>query len=210
MDSVLYMFKPNREADFLKDLLKGFEGILITDFYTGYDSLPCLQQKCLIHLIRDLNNDLLKNQLDLEFKNIVSEFGKLLRTIVETIDKYGLKKAHLNKHLKDVSRFYKRIVNNEYESEIAKSYKKRFTKNKDKLFTFLKYDGIPWNNNNAEHAIKPFARYRTDIKGQYTQKSIGEYLILLSIQQTCKYRGLSFLDFLKTKERSFKKFQKKF
>ena len=29
-----------------------------------------------------------------------------------------------------------------------------------RLFTFLAYDGIPWNNNNAEHAIKAFARLR--------------------------------------------------
>jgi hypothetical protein len=33
-------------------------------------------------------------------------------------------------------------------------------KNRDKLFTFLEYDGVSWNNNNAEHAIKAFARLR--------------------------------------------------
>ena len=26
--------------------------------------------------------------------------------------------------------------------------------NMARLFTFLDYDGVPWNNNNAEHAIK--------------------------------------------------------
>jgi hypothetical protein len=31
------------------------------------------------------------------------------------------------------------------------------------LFTFLDYDGIPWNNNNAEHAIKYFAKYRRPV-----------------------------------------------
>ncbi len=30
----------------------------------------------------------------------------------------------------------------------------------NKLFTFLDYDGVPWNNNNAEHAIKHFAIFR--------------------------------------------------
>ena len=51
MDSVFYLFRPNREAVFLEDLLKDFNGVLVSDFYPGYDSLPCLQQKCLIHLI---------------------------------------------------------------------------------------------------------------------------------------------------------------
>ncbi len=51
MVSVFYLFRPNREADFLKELLEGFQGVLVSDFYAGYDSLPCPQQKCLIHLI---------------------------------------------------------------------------------------------------------------------------------------------------------------
>jgi len=43
MDSVYYLFRPTREADFLKDLLNEFNGVLISDFYTGYDALPCPQ-----------------------------------------------------------------------------------------------------------------------------------------------------------------------
>jgi hypothetical protein len=50
MEDVVYLYRPSREADFLHTVLAGFHGVLITDFYTGYDALPCLQQKCLIHL----------------------------------------------------------------------------------------------------------------------------------------------------------------
>jgi hypothetical protein len=209
MDSVFYMFRPNREADFLKELLKCFEGVLISDFYSGYDSLNCPQQKCLIHLIRDLNDDLFKNQLNEEIKDIVNKFGKLLRKIVESIDKYGLKKRHLNKYKKDVEKFYFYISNQKYETDIAISYQKRFMKNRDKLFTFLDYDDVPWNNNNAEHAIIPFAIYRRERAGLFSESTINEYLILLSIQQTCKYRGVSFLDFLKSGEKSINKYCEK-
>ena len=85
---------------FLKELLKDFHGILISDFYAGYDALPCPQQKCLIHLIRDLNNDLLNNQFNDEYNKIAAGFGQLLRTIIDTIDKYGLKKRNLKKSMK--------------------------------------------------------------------------------------------------------------
>jgi hypothetical protein len=209
MDSVFYLFRPNREAIFLMDMLKDFNGVLVSDFYPGYDSLPCLQQKCLIHLIRDLNSDLLKNQFDIEFKNIIIEFGKLLRHIVETIDKYGLKKVHLHRYIKDVNKFYDNVIYKECKSEIAISYQKRFDKNVNKLFTFLNFDGIPWNNNNGENAIKPFAKYRRDNDGLFTEKSIKEYLDLLSIQQTCKYRDISFLEFLKSNETSIELFSKR-
>ena len=62
-DSVYYQFRETREPDFLKELLQGFKGVLVSDFYTGYDSLECEQQKCLVHLIRDLNEDFMKHQL---------------------------------------------------------------------------------------------------------------------------------------------------
>jgi hypothetical protein len=89
----------------------------------------------------------------------------------------------------------------EHLSTVALKLKTRLDKDRDKLFTFLNYDGIPWNNNNAEHAIKAFARLRRAIEGLSTPKGIEEYLILLSVCQTCKYSGLDFLDFLRSSEK---------
>jgi Transposase IS66 family len=40
-------------------LLKNFHGVLVSDFYSAYDTIGCPQQKCLIHLIRDINQELL-------------------------------------------------------------------------------------------------------------------------------------------------------
>src|SRR5262249_21138137 len=40
LEDVLYIYRPNREAAFLQDLLKDFKGVLVSDFYSGYDSLP--------------------------------------------------------------------------------------------------------------------------------------------------------------------------
>ena len=101
---------------------------------------------------------ILKNQFDQEFKLLVVEFGKMLGKIVSTIDQYGLKKFHLNKHRNDVKRFYIKFVNVVYRSETAQNYKRRLTKYRDRLFRFLEDDNIPWNNNNAEHSIKPFCK----------------------------------------------------
>jgi Transposase IS66 family len=74
----------------------------------------------------------------------------------------------------------------------------RLQKNRNKLFTFLDFDGIPWNNNNAEHAIKAFASLRRVIEGKSTEKGLRDYLILLSVCETCKYKNVDFLDFLRS------------
>jgi len=78
--------------------------------------------------------------------------------------------------------------------------------NRDKLFTFLRYDGVPWNNNNAEHAIKAFARLKDVISGLSTKKGLDEYLTLLSVSETCEYQGLDFLEFLRSGEKDVQTF----
>jgi transposase IS66 family protein len=97
---------------------------------------------------------------------------------------------------RDVDRFYQTLSRREYQTEVGVSYARRFEKNRDRLFTFLEHDSVPWNNNNAEHAIKAFVRLRNIIGGTSTVKGLREYLVLLSISETCKCKGVSFLDFL--------------
>jgi Transposase IS66 family len=48
MDAVYFEYRDSRKAQFLGPLLEEFHGVLISDFFTGYDSLTCPQQKCLI------------------------------------------------------------------------------------------------------------------------------------------------------------------
>ena len=60
---------------------------------------------------------------------------------------------------------------------------------------------MPWNNNNAENAIKRFAYYREDTVGVMKEAGLNDYLVLLSLYQTCRYKGVSFLKFLLSRER---------
>ena len=89
-------------------------------------------------------------------------------------------------------------------------FRTRFKKHREHLFTFLDHDGIPWNNNNAEHAIKPQAELLHVFNGITTKNGIQRYLILLSVCQTCKYRGVDFLDFLRSGEKNVHAFAEKY
>jgi predicted RecB family nuclease len=195
-DSVYFFYKKSREGSFLRDMLKKFRGVLVSDFYTAYDSFDIPQQRCLIHLMRDMNDDLLKNPFDDEFKSLAETFSSLLRTIVNTIDRYGLKKRHLNKHRKDANKFVERVAVHNFTSDVARGYAKRINKYRNMLFTFLAHDGVPWNNNNAEHAIKSFAKYRRFADGVVTENTIKDYLVMLSVCLSCEYRGIEFLKVL--------------
>ena len=206
MKEVVYILAESREAEIVQTLLKDFKGVLVSDFYAAYDAINCPQQKCLIHLMRDLNDEILHTPFDTEMKSIAIGFSDLLKPIVDTIDLHGLKKRSLRKHIVAVERFFKLLNVTNFKSEAALKCKQRFEKNKDTLFTFLRYDGVPWNNNNAEHAIKAFARLRDVISGSSTKKGVDEYLTLLSVAETCEYQGLDFLNFLRSGETDIESF----
>ena len=143
------------------EFLEHYEGVLISDFYPGYDAVPCRQQKCLVHLIRDLNDDLWGNPFNTEFETFVFEVTNLLMPIFLAIGTYGLKRRHLHRFHTPVERFYqKHIVDRTYTSDATVKYQKRFQRYRDSLFTFLDEDGIPWENNMAERALRHLAVQR--------------------------------------------------
>jgi len=206
LEEVVYMFRPNREGEFLRELLKDFHGVLVSDFYAAYDALGCPQQKCLIHLMRDINQELLDNPYDDELKTITHLFGRMLRAIIETIDQHGLQQKYLAEHDKETTNFFQSLTAQSFRSEAAEALRARLLKYQDKLFTFIHYDGVPWNNNNAEHAIKQFAYYREQTPGMLRETGLRDYLVLLSICQTCRYKGVSFLRFLLSRTRDVDRF----
>lgn len=199
-DKVYYLYRPTREAEFLQKMLAPFHGVLVSDFFTGYDSLPCEQQKCLLHLVRDIDDDLLRNPFDEELKQLAQTFGSLLSPIVNTIDRFGLRRWHLKKHKSEVERFLNDQVQAEYTSELANKYGKRFKKYGSRMFTFLDHDGVPWSNNNAEYAIKKIAKHRRNADGRFTENSLKQYLVLASVFNTCELNSVNVLKFLLSKE----------
>jgi predicted RecB family nuclease len=197
-----YVYSPSRDGDTARDTLAGFKGVLVSDFYSGYEGVDCRQQKCLVHLARDLNDELVKNPFDDDLKGLAAAFSALMQGVVETIDRHGLKAHFLGKHKRDVDRFYSRHVEVADGSVVADQFRKRLARWRPKLFTFLDHDGVPWNNNNAENAVKRFVTRRKAMggTGALNEKGLRDFLVLLSVYQTLRYRGLNFWEFLQSGE----------
>ena len=146
------------------------------------------------------NEDLNNLPFDFEYKKFVLEVRSLIIPIMKDVLEYGLKKRPLNKFKKEVEKFYKKnIFDRLYKSDITLKYQKRFARYQDSLFTFLDRDGIAWNNNLAERAIRPLAVHR-DHSAPWHEAPTRNYFVLLGIQQTCRYQNKSFFRFLFSEE----------
>ena len=126
--------------------------------------------------------------------------------MVETIDKHGMRTKFLSKHKRDTEAFLNWVAKREVTSEVAQGYKSRIEKYGQRLFTFLDYDGVPWNNNNAENAIKLVASRRRLLGGTVSESGLKHYLVFLSIYQTLRRKGISLLRFLLSGETDLEKF----
>ena len=77
----------------------------------------------------------------------------------------------------------------------------------DSFFVSLTEDGIPYQNNTAERAIRPFAIQREISKSLFHESTTHDYLALLSIRQTCRFQGKSFFKFLFSGETDLDNFE---
>jgi hypothetical protein len=202
-DVVCY-YQPNREADFIRNYLSSYKGILVSDFYSAYDGLNCIHQKCILHLIRDLNDDLIRSPFNHEIKTITKYFSTLMQNIVRTIDERGFATKFLSKHISEADIFLKDLKQRDFKSEIAIKYQKRFHRYEDKLFTFLHHDNLSWNNNTVEFAIKQLALHSNDNQKNFLSSRIDDYLISMSLYISCKYHDISFLKFLMSGDKEIK------
>jgi Transposase IS66 family len=114
--------------------------------------------------------------------------------------------AFLKGHERGVAKYFQSLATQIYRSEAAEALQVRLVKYQDKLFAFIKHDGVPWNNNNAENAIRRFGYYREDNVGRLKEPGLKDFLVLLSICHTCHYKGVSFLKFLLSRERDIEAF----
>lgn len=204
---VIFKVTENREAKVAHDFFSDYDGIIISDFYPGYDSINCRQQKCWVHLIRDINDDLWKEPFNEEFESFVFEVRRLIVPILQTIQKYGSKKCHLNKFKKSIELFYRNTIDKSaYTFEVTIKYQRRFQRYKNSLFVFMEEDDISWNNNMAERAIRQLAVQRK-ISGTFYKHAVPNYLLLLAIAQTCRFQDKSFLKFLLSKEKNIDRFK---
>jgi len=68
----------------------------------------------------------------------------------------------------------------------------RCEKYEKKLFTYLKYEGMPPDNNKAERELRPFVVLRKRSGGFKSPEVMRHYVIYLSLYMTCKLNGKDF------------------
>ena len=72
---------------------------------------------------------------------------------------------------------------------------KRLERERGMLFTFLEEDGVDWNNNAAERALRSSVVIRKITYGNQSDEGAAAHAVLMSVRQTCGLRKENFFDY---------------
>jgi len=246
---VLYIQSFSRGHESVKHILDGFEGTLISDFFSAYNKFKDVeQQKCLGHLLSDIielivklekQNERIEKKLEQHEEAIKKEESleatpkprgrpKKLELLTEPqVKTLKTRRVQNRKSLNQAIRlrsFFratfkhtvlgwktdksKRLTKEEAEEKLRElvfklreesvvegdleKLLKRCNKYEKILFTYLKYEGVPPDNNKAERDLRPFVVQRKRSGGFKSPEVMRHYVIYLSLYMTCKLNGKNF------------------
>lgn len=167
-----------------------FDGVLVTDFWAAYDAVARLQQKCWPHLLRDLK------EVDAGAENGGDwpDFTKRLRRLYGDAirlaaarprvpaDAYDRRHALLQGRMIDLAAA-------DWVNPHARRLAKRLEKHGEFLLTFVEFDGVPADNNQAEREVRPAVLMRKASYGNQSARGAATRAVLMSVYRTLKRRG---------------------
>ena len=152
----LYRIADSRGSKIPKEELgEDYGGTVISDFYSAYNPLTYVKQKCHSHLTIELHEVGEKNN-SVEFVWFKKSLKRLLDNSVrlkERREQYG--ETVFQHRLARLKERALELNDVEYEDYDSSRSAARVAKHADELFTFVQQEGVDRDNNQAERNIRP-------------------------------------------------------
>lgn len=177
-----FMIHSKRSKEAFRQLVKDWEGILVSDGYRLYTKWVGLRQSCLAHLIRDAEK--LAESKDPQTATFGANALAELRRLVHM--------AHEPPSLGQWRAFYARfirLVRRDYgnKNDVAR-FAARLLREMDSLWVFLEKSGVSPTNNHAERMLRFAVCWRKRSYGNVSEKGHRWVERILSLRQTCRLR----------------------
>lgn len=194
-----YIYRKSRSATVVKEVLgEEFDGVLVSDFYGGYNAHLGLHQRCWIHLLRDIHELKEKHADERELK----KWAESVKAIYERAKQYEGPNARLDV-VKQKQQRVKR--QREYEQELMRVCRPHLKKKRPhsklcerierflpELFVFVADPRVPSDNNGAERSVRHLVVSRKISGGTRSERGSETKSILASLFGTWRLQGLDF------------------
>ena len=199
----IYSFSDTRSTRGTKEILRDYDGYVVCDGYSGYDSLPdqgVKVQRCMVHARRYFNDCLTDLTQEEMRKNPAYRVMELMGKLFLHEEKFRHKKYTASRikqernkpyYLNCISKLDRYI--DSIDSGLNVKLKKAvnyYKNNRDELYTYLENGYVENHNNLAERVVKPFVIARKSFLFCKTADGADVTAKLFSIVQTARANGL--------------------
>ena len=133
-----------------------FAGVLVSDFYVGYQHYPGVKQKCWAHLLRDVHDLRVAHAEDAEVRAWAAGIHDVYRRAVTWKEAHATAGAEDRREAERALMRALQAVYTPYTERQApqRVLSQRMAKHLHELFVFVREPAVPPDNNEAERALR--------------------------------------------------------
>lgn len=189
-----YEYDRSRAGAVATRLLRGFKGVLVSDFYGGYNAYPGRHQRCWVHLLRDLHA--LKAEHGADAAAVA--WAAAVRRVYDVAQ--WVLRAVPDLPSGQREQLYKRLRERVHELGLSyaqakghpcQTLAKRLLRHEDELVQFVRAAEIPADNNLAERGVRGLVVARKISGGSRGDAGTATRMALASLVGTWQARGLN-------------------
>jgi transposase len=194
--SVVYEVDRSRGKDVPRRVLGDYGGTMISDSWGAWNHVGKKHQRCLVHYLREVKDTLKYKSPGEEFFPFAKKLKRMLRDSIGVGEKVTIREERLRAKARLEARVDALVAS--YSSSKEKNcrrFVKRLRRERGMLFTFLEEDGVEWNNNAAERALRSSVVIRKITYGNQSDEGARAHAVLMSVRETCSLRKENFFDY---------------
>jgi transposase len=179
----LYLVHPRRSREAFNELIRQWQGILVSDNYSVYKNWVNQRQSCLSHYIRKARG--LAESPDKE----ISHFGEQMLHLLQQLCHFANAPPGPVKWKNFYSHFVLLLMLHETADNEAGMLARSLAAEMDSLWTFLDEHGVEPTNNRAERALRFGVLWRKRSLGSQSDKGLRWVERILSLKETCRIKA---------------------
>jgi transposase len=205
-EATVYAIRDNRSSDVVVEILgKEFKGILTSDCFVAYDDkrlATWLKQKCLSHLLKDLN-EMEENKTGRAVHFAQQVTAVLRAALVLKAEKSSLDQVTFVERARNLETQLDALISKQRNLKDRDNvrFARRLRKHRPHLLRFLYVDGLDATNNLAERQLRPGVIIRKTNGCNRAKGGAETHSILTSVLVTCRQHSIPILDYMVSLQR---------
>jgi transposase len=205
--ATIFTIERSRAGPVVLQFIKAcFDGVFVSDFWYAYNVLTCVKQKCLVHLLRELERVAKYKDSGGDWAAFSKKLKRLIRDAIRLRKSKDEREAALYQRRRErIEKRLRLILEYGWSNKEAKRLVKRLIRHQGELLTFLHHADVPFDNNAAERAIRGAVIMRKTSYNNRSGKGAATQSVLMSVFATLKQRGFNPVDTVKKALESYLK-----